>query len=95
MKTYIENTYTIRINDSNILYIKGKEDINIKMINTVRKYYTCHIIGGVLYVPRLKKNLLLIGCASEKRIRNIFKDDGQSIYFHKNNKLIVKENKLK
>lgn len=34
MKIYIENTYTIRINNGNILNAKGKENIDVEMINT-------------------------------------------------------------
>lgn len=41
------------------------------------------------------KNLLSIECASEKEMRVIFEDDKQSVYFYKkNNKLIIKGNKL-
>lgn len=32
VKMYIENTYTVRISDDNML-CKGKSDINIKVIN--------------------------------------------------------------
>lgn len=39
----------------------------------------------VLYVPQLKNNLSQSnGCASEKEISVIFEDDGQNIYFYRN-----------
>lgn len=47
------------------------------MINT-DKTYTHY--NRILYVSQLKKNLLSIGCASEKGIRVIFEDDRQSIF---------------
>lgn len=46
------------------------------------------------YVSQLKKNLLSIGCISEKDIKIIFKDNEQNVYFYKNNRLIVKINKF-
>lgn len=42
MKIYIENTYTIRINNGNILNAKGKENIDVEMINTIRNIYASH-----------------------------------------------------
>lgn len=64
------------------LYVKSKDNVEVVNIDGT---YTSHIINEILYVPQLKKNLLLIGCISGKDMRVIFEDNKQNINFYKNN----------
>lgn len=49
-----------------------------------------HIIGGILYMLQLKKNMLIECISKKKNMRIIFENDRQNIYF----KSIIKGSKL-
>lgn len=67
-----------------IRYIKDKGDIDIGVIYILECICVTQS-NRVLYVPQLKNNLSQSnGCASEKEISVIFEDDGQNIYFYRN-----------
>lgn len=81
MKMYIEKYIHIYIY---IRYIKDKGDIDIGVIYILECICVTQS-NRVLYVPQLKNSLSQSnGCASEKEISVIFEDDGQNIYFYRN-----------
>lgn len=85
---YSEDKYSVRIGDGTRIDVRGYGDIDVKVnySNGTSKTYT---VTNVLYVPKLRKNLLSIMKTTERGIKVTFTEGGDRVIFEKNNRFIL------
>lgn len=82
------NTHKVRVGNSNLVAAVSIGDIDVKVKHS-DSTFNIHTICEERYLPEIKKELLSIGCTSEKGIRIIFEESRKRVVFYKNNKFIV------
>lgn len=86
-KQYSENTYTVRVGDGTHINARGR-DIDVKM-NYADGTTAVYTMTNVLYVPKLRKNLLSIIKTTDRGIKVAFLEGGNRVLFEKNQQLVV------
>ncbi|KMQ84486.1 copia protein [Lasius niger] len=87
-KQYSENTYTVRVGDGTHINARERGNIDVKM-NYADGTTAVYTMTNVLYVPKLRKNLLSIIKTTDRGIKVTFLKGGNRVLFEKNQQLIV------